>query len=136
MAVVHFLAALTIPAGTPSSAPASQALITAPGVAKFLRLYVPPGPRGEVALYLQHLERRIAPVPPATWDNLDDDVVEYPLDLPLPFGETRFTLCGYSPTASFQHIISFEIHVDTTPSVTTPASTQSLLSRLAGVLGI
>jgi len=136
MAVVQFLAALTVPAATSPSSPAMQEIICAPGVAKLLRLYVPPGPRGEVSLYLEHVERQVAPVPPATWDNLDDDVVDYPLDLQLSPGETKFTLCGYSPNANFQHIIPFEIHIDVTPLAEEIASTQSLFARLAGVLGL
>jgi hypothetical protein len=134
MAVVHFGAALTIPAGTPDDAPAESEVVTAPGRAILLRVFVPPGPRGEVHLRLDYMERRVAPVPPATWDNLDDDLVDWPLDIPLPPGETRFTLAGSSPGASFPHTIPWEVHVDTTPPAEAPAQSTTLLGRLAGIL--
>lgn len=134
MAVVHFSGALVIPAGTPASAPATSEIVTAPGRAILLRLFVPPGPRGEVSLYLQYMERRVAPVPPATWDNLDDDLIDWPLDLPLPAAETRFTLAGSSPFANFPHTISWEIHVDTSTPQEAPQQSTTLLGRLAGIL--
>ncbi len=136
MAVIHFVASLTVPPGTTASAPAEQELVTAPGIARLLRLYVPPGPRGEVSLYLMHQQRRVAPVPPATWDNLDDDVVDYPLDLALPVAETRFALVGCAPNANFEHTVTFEIHVDTTQAIAiATTSPQTLLARLAGLFG-
>jgi hypothetical protein len=134
MPVVHFGASLVIPAATPDTAPALSEIVTAPGRAILLRLFVPPGPRGEISLYLQYMERRLAPTPPATWDNLDDDVVDWPLDIPLPSSETRFALAGSSPTANFAHTVPWEIHVDTTPPEAAPRSSTTLLGRLAGIL--
>jgi hypothetical protein len=134
VAVVHFSAALAIPAGTQAGDPATSEITTAPGRAILLRMVVPPGPRGEVSLWLRHMERRIAPVPPATWDNLDDDLVDWPLDLELPVGETRFTLLGSSPNANFSHTVSWEIHVDTTTPAQAPTQSTTLLGRLAGIL--
>jgi hypothetical protein len=135
MAVVTYSGALTVPAGTAASDPATDELNTAPGVAVLVRLIVPPGPRGEVSLWLEHMEHVIAPVPPATWDNLDDDLVDYPLTIALTSGFTRFRLNGAAPGANFDHTITWQIQVDTAPQVSVPTSTPGLFERLVGVLG-
>ena len=135
MAVMTYAGALLIPAGTVAASPATDTLVTAPGVALLVRLIVPPGPRGEVSLWLKHIETIIAPVPPATWDNLDDDLVDYPLSIVTTPGMVNFTLCGCSPYANFDHTITWQLQVDTSPQVSVPEPTTNLLGRLMGALG-
>lgn len=135
MAVTVYYDRLTIPAGTSASDPVEETIRTAPGRLMLVRLYVPPGPRGEVSLWLLHQRSQVAPVPPATWDNLDDDIVEFPLDLPLAINETDITLVGASPNANFQHAIDFEVLVETSGPASQPGVAGSLGARILGLFG-
>jgi hypothetical protein len=135
MAVMTYSGALVIPAGTTAASPATDELVTAPGVALLVRLIVPPGPRGEVSLWLEHVERAIAPVPPDTWDQLDDDLVDYPLNIVVTSGMTTFRLVGISPGANFQHTITWQVNVDVSPQFQIPTATPNLFERLIGALG-
>ena len=133
MAVTVYYGRLTIPAGTGLAAPATLTLRTQPGRLIMFRLYVPPGPRGEVSLWLKHQQSQVAPVPPATWDNLDDDVLEYPLDLPLLVNETDLALCGASPNANFEHNVDFEALVESPDALIGAGTPPSLGSRILGL---
>jgi hypothetical protein len=136
MAVLSFIETLAIPAGTTLLDPSRQELNVVPGRVVLLRLYVPPGPRGEVSLWFLHQFSQLAPAPPKTWDNLDDDIIEYPLHYDVRPGETQFHLCGASPYATFEHSIDFELLVDTAtqPGTTTPQL--GLTDRLLSALGL
>jgi hypothetical protein len=135
MAITVYYDRLTIPAGTAKASPVESHLRTAPGRLVLVRLYVPPGPRGEVSLWLLHQRSQVAPVPPSTWDNLDDDVLEFPLDLPLPVNETDLTLVGCSPNANFQHAIDFEVLVDTSGQPAATGIVSNVAQRILGVFG-
>jgi hypothetical protein len=136
MAVTPFYAKLTIPAGTTVASPAAQPLSVAPGKIVLARLYVPPGPRGEVSLWLEHNARQFAPVPPGTWDHLDAITLEIPLDYPVPVGEQVITLKATSTNANFEHQVDFEILVDTSFAPLASASPQTLVERVAGLFGL
>jgi hypothetical protein len=133
MAVTVYYSRLTIPAGTTTAAPASATVRVNPGRLIQLRLYVPPGPQGTVSLWFNHLSRQLAPVPPSTWDNLDDINPTYPLDYDLPPNETSLTLYGVSPNASFSHSIDFEVLVDSVRTVEPGRSTPNLVQAVRSI---
>lgn len=136
MATVPFYASLTVPAGTADLAPATVEVTVAPGRVKLVRLYVPPGPQGEVKLWLLHQTRQLLPVPPGVYQWFDDHIIEAAIDYPAPVNETLFTLCGSSPTANFSHRIDLEISVETDESLGVPPSPAGLLNTLAEILGL
>src|SRR3989304_6455694 len=135
MATTVYYARLTIPAGTPAPAPVEQVLPCRPGRLSLVRLYVPPGPRGEVSVWLLHQRSQIAPVPPATWDNLDDDIMEYPLGLELAINEADISLGGGSPNANFEHAIDFECQVEATAPGFAPSALSELPGRILAIFG-
>jgi len=130
-----FLETLTVPAGTPLDTPVQQELIITPGVALVARLYVPPGPRGELYLRLLHRGVQLAPARAGTWWRLDNITVSYPLDVQVSSGDNFFYLQGASPSASFGHTVDFEVVTD--PSLTQSAANQppNIISRLASLFG-
>lgn len=136
MATVPFYASLVIPAGTADLTPATVEVVVAPGRVKLVRLYVPPGPQGEVKLWLLHQTRQLLPVPPGVYQWFDDHIIEAAIDYPAPANETLFTLCGSSPTANFSHRVDMEISIETDESQAAPASSAGLLSSLADLLGL
>lgn len=136
MPIIPFSDTLTIPAGTTDLDCEQQLLAVVPGEVILLRLFVPPGPRGEVRLWFKHQQSQLAPAPPGTWNNLDDDIIEYPLRYPVGPGECEFHLCGSSPNALFSHAIEFELLVDTTPAASDTQTGLSLTNKLLGALGL
>jgi len=136
MPTIPFYETLTIPAGTTVLAPVSQSLTTVPGRVILLRLFVPPGPRGEVALWFKHQNSQLAPAAPKTWDNLDDDIISWPLDYVVGQGETEFHLFGAAPDANFQHDIDFEVLVEAASEASQPTGGPGLTDRLMEFLGV
>jgi hypothetical protein len=135
VATVPFYASLTVPAGTPPDSPATVELKVVPGRVKLIRLYVPPGPRGEVSLWVLHQTRQLLPVPPGVYQWVDDDIIEVALDYPAAKNETLFTLCASSEFANFPHRIDLEILVDADEAVSNVETSGSLLDRLGDLLG-
>jgi len=135
MAIVPFSAKLNIQPGTTSDEPASVSVEVAPGRLVKARIYVPPGPRGEIELWLNMALHQIAPVEPGTYRNVDDDILDIPLDLEVSKNESRITLYGIAPYANFEHNIDLELLVDTASSPATPPAAFSLSDRLANLFG-
>jgi len=134
VAIVPFSSTLTIPAGTTLTAPAEQELNVVPGRVVLLRIIVPPGPRGEVDLWLLHQRSQLAPAAPGRWHALDDDILEWPLQYDVGPGETQFHLCGTSPDANFSHGITFELLVDASTPAPETRSPSSLWGKLSNIL--
>jgi len=130
-----FLETLTVPLGTPLDTPVQQELIVTPGSVVALRLYVPPGPRGELYLRLLHRGVQVLPARTGTWWRLDNVVLTQPLDVVVLKGDAFFYLQGASPTASFNHSVDFELIVDPSEKATPALSASTLLERLAGIFG-
>lgn len=103
-----FLSTLTVPRGTSLDAPASQSLEIVPGTLDTLRLFVPPGPRGEVYLRLRHGGVQLAPARAGTWWRPDNAVIAVPLGVQVGEGDAIIYLDGASPGANFEHSIIFE----------------------------
>lgn len=130
-----FLARLTVPAATPLTTPASQELQTIAGQLINLRVYIPPGPRGELYLRLFHRGVQIAPSRVGTWWRPDNVVLNFPLDYPISKGDTIFYLQGVSPTASFQHAVDFELFVQPGNPAQAIGQPSGLLSRISDLFG-
>jgi hypothetical protein len=131
MSRTTYEATLTIPKGTTRSAPVSATLETAPGRLRLFRLVVPPGPRGEVSLWLNHQTHQLLPVPPGTYNNLDDITIVENVDLEIPTNEADFTLYGIAPNASFDHTVSFALSVESASPETLIGTAQAVISRVA-----
>ena len=124
-----------IPAGTALLNPVKQALSVVPGRVVLLRLYVPPGPRGEISLWFKHQNSQLAPSPPSTWDRLDGVTLEWPLDYEGSEGETQFHLYAASPDANFQHTIDFELLVEAAEEAQPTTTPRSIMDRVSGLFG-
>ena len=130
-----FLARLTVPSATPLASPVSKELQTIVGQLVNLRLYVPPGPRGELYLRFFHRGVQVAPALAGTWWRPDDVVLNFPLDYPITKGDTVFYLQGASPIASFQHAVDFELTIQPGNPAQTIGQPSSLLSRIGDLFG-
>ena len=135
MPVIPFQESLTIPAGTAVTNPETQEVTVVPGRAVLLRLYVPPGPRGEVSLWFNHQSSQLAPAPPGSWDALDGVTLEVPLQYDVFDGEEIFTLLGASPNANFDHTIDFEVLVETENAREGGFNLSGIRQALSNVLG-
>lgn len=120
---------------TAFASPASVQLNTTAGLAVLCRIFIPPGPRGEVFPWLLYHSTKIAPVGLGYWENLDDDILTLPLNLELPPHETQFSLYAASPNANFKHTLTLEILVDDLSDKRPSPGSATLLTRLAGLFG-
>lgn len=133
--MANFIATLSIPAGTTLVAPARQELVTVAGQLLALRLYVPPGPRGEVYLRLMWRGVQIAPARIGTWWRPNDAILTHPLDQVVSKGDAVFYLEGASPNANFVHAIDFELLVAPAQVQGQSLSTPSLIDRITSLFG-
>lgn len=102
---------LTIPAGTTEEAPVKLEMTLAKGILQTVRLFFPPGPRGEVNVIIEGNSSQIYPSnEEGTFnaDNLYINFDDYYEILQPPF---RFTAKGWSPTADYEHTIRIQIGV-------------------------
>lgn len=134
MARASFASTLTVTAGTTADLPSTDSLLVGVGTLVLLRLIIPPGPRGEVSLYLKHNDRQLIPAPGGLYDNLDDDIIDTPCDFPITPNEQTLTLCGFAPYANFDHEIRWEVIVDVTETEEASITPSLIVNRLRGLL--
>lgn len=135
MARASYASILTITAGSTAELPSTDSLLVGVGTLVMLRVIVPPGPLGEITVYLKHNDRQLIPAPGGVYDNLDDDIIETPCDFPITPNEQVLTLCGYAPVANFDHDVRWEVIVDVTETEEASLTPSIIIDRLRGFLG-
>lgn len=131
-----YVGTLTVSAGVALASPTAEEITLEQGQLLLLRLYIPPGPRGEVYLRFLHRGVQLLPARHGTWWRPDNLVIDYPFQpgYPVPSGDIVFSLEGASPTANYPHSIIFECHIlppeqGTAPTVSTFQKLQNLVTR-------
>jgi len=100
---------LTIPAGTTEAAPAEQRMRLTHGVIHTVRLYFPPGPRGEVNVQIYAGNYQLYPTNPGGSFNADNLYIAFDDYYELLRGTYELTAKGWAPDAVYQHVIRVEI---------------------------
>jgi hypothetical protein len=98
---------LTVPAGTPANSPVETLAVLTRGKLKRIRVSFPPGPATLVHVVARHNLHQLVP---ANFDgtlNYDDISVITELDYDLVDAPYEIRMIGWSPTAVYQHIITF-----------------------------
>jgi hypothetical protein len=100
---------LTVPAGTPVSAPVSLPLYANRALLTHIDVRVPPGPSGLVGFTFWHSSRQVIPAVDGTWVVADDETVPFPLDGFSPW--PNWTIKAYN-TDVYPHTLYLRLHLD------------------------
>lgn len=101
--------AVTIPAGTLVSAPATIALTMPPRIVLGVNVRVPPGPRGEVGWALAAAGVAVLPWNAGAWIVTDDESIDWPLSQQIDSG--AWQLIAYN-TGVFPHTLYVTFMLD------------------------
>ena len=101
--------ALTIPAGTAKSSPAVQRMKMTHGVIHDVRIYYPPGPRGEVDVAIFEGGHQVYPTNRGGSFNADNVYINFGDYYELFDAPYELTAKGWAPDADYDHTIRIEI---------------------------
>jgi hypothetical protein len=101
--------AVTIPAGTPVSAPQVTALAMPARIVRSVRVRVPPGPAGLVGWALGSAGQRVLPWGPNQWIVADNEAIEWPLTGQISSG--AWQLQAYN-TGVYAHTLYLVFQLD------------------------
>lgn len=102
---------LTVLPATPKASPAEQLVTLTRGKITRIGVFFPPGPATLVHCVVRHNLHQLTP---ANYDgdlNYDDITVYTELDYELVDPPYELRLLGWSPTAVYQHVITFSFHL-------------------------
>lgn len=102
---------LIIPAATPATAPTETLARLTRGKLKRINVFFPPGPATLVHVVARHNLHQLVP---ANYDgdlNYDDTTIITELDYDLVDPPYEIKMVGWSPTATYQHTITFSFDV-------------------------
>ncbi len=124
--------AVTVPAGTPASAPQVTSLAMPARIVREIRVRIPPGPRGEVGWALGAAGVPVLPWNAGAWIVADDESIDWPLHDQISSG--AWELRAYN-TGAFAHTlyVQFLLDVVQTGSVSFGASSPLSPAAIAGV---
>jgi hypothetical protein len=100
---------ITIPAGTPATAPEIVDMHLTKGVVNALHLDWPPGPRGEVNLIIRRGGHQQWPTNPSGVFNADNAYINYDENLELSDEPLTLQAVGWSPNADYDHTLHIQI---------------------------
>ena len=129
---MRFAYDLTIPAGTTAADPATRGVHLVKGRLYHAEIAVPPGPADTVHAVVKDSLFQILPVNPDSSFSWDDYTHQVDLDYELPDLGHELTLVGWSPTAIFDHTITFRF--DVAPS--DKKGERTVIEQLASLLGL
>jgi hypothetical protein len=109
--------AVTIPAGTLSSAPQTTDLAMPARIVTSVRVRVPPGPRGSVGFALALAGQHVVPWGNAAWIIADDETMDWPMTNAPTSGAWQFI--GYN-TGLLDHTIYLQFSLE--PVTSRPSS--------------
>lgn len=100
---------VTVPAGTPITAPQVTNLTMPPRIVTGFRVRVPPGPRGNLGWSLSVAGTRIIPWGADQWFVVDDEIIDEQLDGQIDSG--AWQLAAYN-TGTFAHTLYVTFRLD------------------------
>lgn len=115
--------AVTLPAGTGMSSPATTTLGFRDGVVRRIDVRVPPGPSGLMGFYVGYASGPVIPETAGTFLVMDDESWSYEVDN-HPTG-TQWQVTGYN-TDVYDHTVYVTFHLDELPHA--PASMVEVLA--------
>lgn len=125
MAVEVHTFPVTVPAGTPSTAPLTFSLAMPPRVVQEVHVQVPPGPRGEVGWALGAAGSQVYPIEDNVFIVTDNETVKWPLEQAITSG--AWQLIAYN-TGQFNHTlyVRFLVNLNTPPDASPSAPIDAL----------
>lgn len=104
--------AVTIPAGTLSTAPATTAMIMPVRIVRRITVKIPPGPNGLMGFRVAAAGTQIIPEAAGTWIIASDEQI--PWDVSNTIESGAFQLVGYN-TGQYDHTVYVRFEVDLPP---------------------
>jgi len=130
--------AVTVPAGTPESAPVEQEINLTSGQIQKVHILFPPGPHGLVKVRIFDGGHQYLPTNPDGYFWSDDEVVKAEDEAYDLSGAESMKILAYSPGTSYDHTIGVRVSISRPDELTAKnplvAGLQSLL-KLIGVGG-
>ena len=102
---------LIVPAQTPASSPVEQVVSLLYGTLTEIRCIFPPGPATLVHVVVRDRLHQIFPANTDGDVNFDDTVIVSTLEYELTDSPYELILVGWSPSAVFEHVITFQFNV-------------------------
>ncbi len=102
---MRYRGALTIPAGTLRSNPATLDVALSHGVIREIELLFPAGQAGLTYVQIWHHERQIFPTTPGTSFRGDDHLITFPEDFRMTEVPYEVELHGWAPDTTLSHTI-------------------------------
>ena len=127
---MRYHASLTIPAGTPASAPASNKFSVSAGRITEIELLFPPGSAGLARIQIFYRDRQIYPTSIGEFFRGDDHLINWNDQYDLIDEPYELELRGWSPNAIYEHTI----YVQCTISPREPATALDLSAAPAAAL--
>jgi hypothetical protein len=128
--------ALTITAGTTEANPAEQEMKLTHGVIQTVRLFFPPGPRGEVNVAIYHQEHQLYPTNPGGAFNADNVYISFDDYFELFSPPYVLLARGWAPTASYNHTVRIEIGVIESKIALIGLRVAKALDKFFNILGV
>lgn len=104
---------ITVTAGTPDASPKTQSLSLITGILTDIEVHFPDGPNGTVKVQFLESGSVIAPSGANQYITGNDEVVTAVLNRKLPETSPTLTFSASSPTATYDHVITVRINIDT-----------------------
>lgn len=103
---------VTIPAGTPQSAPIATPLVWPDGIVRVIEMDIPPGPSGLVGFYIAHSGTQLIPETAGQFIVSDNRFFSWPVE-DFPDGG-KWSVVGYNLDV-YPHSIQFHFLIDNLP---------------------
>jgi hypothetical protein len=127
---------ITIPAGTPATAPVRALARLTRGVITRVEILFPAGCAGPVSSYAEREGAQVWPSNPDGRFRADDETVDFVEEYVLRDEPTTVTLFGYAPNARFPHIVTWRFEVLPLARWEARQAAEGLIPRLARFLGV
>lgn len=118
--------AVTVPAGTPQSAPVAVAMPFADGIVDRVDARVPPGPNGRMGFQVRCSGAGVYPREDDRWIIADDE--RFTWDLESPPGGSLWACRAYNE-GIHDHTINFYLHVREHPGAADPMSVTKAIAQ-------
>jgi len=114
---MRYRAALTIPAGTPVSTPATAVLSLCPGFITEIELLFPSGQAGLTYLQIWHHERQVFPSTAGQAFRGDDHLLAFNEHFSVSGIPHEIELRGWAPDTTLEHTVYVDVTVEAPPDI-------------------
>ena len=124
---MQYRGAITVPAGTPASAPELLDVAICYGDLRRYVVYFPPGNGGTVFVQVWYRGRQILPTTIGSTFRGDDITVDLPDNYPLHDSPFELEVRAWAPDASYDHTVFLLFYVETQQiSIPTPLESSAV----------